>query len=110
MVRYLTITLLFINLFSIQAQKTNIVQMEVDEFEAPIGLDNPNPNFSWVIKSNKYNLNQTHYQILVATDKTFLKNSLVWDSGKVPSSESVYTSYSGKDLTYDKSYYWTVKV
>lgn len=110
MIRYFIITLLLTNLFSIQAQKTNIVQMEVDEFEAPIGLDNPYPNFSWVIKSNKYNLNQTHYQILVAKDKTFLKNSLVWDSGKVPSSESVYTSYGGKDLTYDKSYYWTVKV
>ena len=71
MIRYFIITLLLTNLFSIQAQKTNIVQMEVDEFEAPIGLDNPYPNFSWVIKSNKYNLNQTHYQILVATDKTF---------------------------------------
>ena len=45
MIRYFIITLLLTNLFSIQAQKTNIVQMEVDEFEAPIGLDNPNPNY-----------------------------------------------------------------
>lgn len=110
MIRIMYSILIFLSFLSVQAQKTSITQLEVDEFETPLGLDNPNPNFSWVINSKEFNLNQTHYQIFVATDKVFSKKSLVWDSGKKASSESVYTSYQGKPLSYDTRYYWTVKV
>jgi len=102
--------LFFLSIISIQSQKTSIVQLEVDEFETPLGLDNPNPNFSWVIQSNKYNLNQTQYQIFVATDEFFSKKNLVWDSEKISSSESLYTKYQGEPLTYDTRYFWMVKV
>lgn len=110
MKNFLFLLLVIISQQTLQAQKTKIVQLEVDEFEKPLGLDNPNPNFSWVIKSNEYNLQQSHYQIFVATDKVFSKKSMVWDSGKIASDESVYSSYKGKPLTYDTRYYWTVKV
>ena len=75
-----------------------------------MGLDSQNPDFSWRIKSDDYDLNQTHYQLFVATDKTFSKESLFWDSGRVNSSESVYVKYQGKPLEYATKYYWTVKV
>ena len=73
-------------------------------------LDNKNPKFSWIIDTDHYNVLQTHYQVFVATDKVFSKNSLVWDSGKVASEESVYVNYLGKELAYDTQYFWTVKV
>ena len=103
---------LVISLFSLSllAQKITISDLEVDQLTTPIGIDNPNPKFSWLINSDKYNLKQTHYQIFVAKDKTFSKNSLVWDSGKVKSTASVYVTYDGKPFNYDTQYFWTVKV
>ena len=105
--RILTI---LIFLFSLNAQKTTITNLEVDKLISPLGLDNKNPDFSWIINSEDYDVVQTHYQIFVATDEFFSKNSLVWDSGKIRSDESVYVMYKGKELSYDTKYFWTVKV
>ena len=102
--------LFVLSLFCVQAQKISITQLEVEKLTRPLGLDTQNPDFSWIIKSDEHNLSQTHYQIFVATDKIFSKKSLVWDSGKVNSSESVYVKYQGKPLDYATKYYWTVKV
>jgi alpha-L-rhamnosidase len=102
--------LIFLTLCSIHAQPTSISQLEVDKLSNPIGLDSENPDFSWIIKSDDFDLNQTHYQVFVAKDKVFSKNSLIWDSGKVNSSESVYIKYQGNPLEYSTKYYWTVKV
>ena len=102
--------LFVLSLFCVQAQKINITQLEVEKLTRPLGLDTQNPDFSWIIKSDEHNLSQTHYQIFVASDKIFSKKSLVWDSGKVNSSESVYVKYQGKPLDYATKYYWTVKV
>ena len=110
MKRFINFALLTLLITSLQAQKTSISNLEVDKLINPIGLDTQNPDFSWVIHSENYNLNQTHYQVFVATDKIFSNKSLVWDSGKVSSSESVYVKYEGKPLDYATKYYWTVKV
>jgi alpha-L-rhamnosidase len=88
--RFIYSILFFLTLYSVQAQPTSITQLEVDKLINPVGLDSENPDFSWIIKSDDFNLNQTHYQVFVATDKVFSTNSLIWDSGKVNSSESVY--------------------
>ena len=108
--RFIHSILIFLSLLSVQAQKTSVNQLEVDKLINPVGLDSKSPDFSWIIKSDDYNMNQTHYQVFVATDKTFSNKSLVWDSGKVNSSESVYVKYRGKSLEYATKYYWTVKV
>ena len=108
--RFIHSILIFLSLLSVQAQKTSITQLEVDKLINPLGLDSESPDFSWIIKSDDYNMNQTHYQVFVATDITFSNKSLVWDSGKVNSSESVYVKYRGKPLEYATKYYWTVKV
>ena len=109
--RFLITTLaLLMCFFSIEAQKTTISNLEVDKLISPLGLDNKSPDFSWIINSEDFSTAQTHYQIFVATDEIFSKNSLVWDSGKVSSDESVYVKYVGKALSYDTKYFWTVKV
>ena len=88
-----TMLTLLVFLLSVNAQKTTITNLEVDKLNSPIGLDNKNPDFSWIINSEDYDVVQTHYQIFVATDEFFSKNSLVWDSGKIRSDESVYVMY-----------------
>ncbi|MDA8762627.1 glycoside hydrolase family 78 protein [Flavobacteriaceae bacterium] len=108
--RFIYSILIFLSFYSVQAQPISITQLEVDKLANPLGLDSGNPDFSWIIKSDDFNINQTHYQLFVATDKVFSKKSLVWDSGKVNSSESVYVKYQGQSLEYATKYYWTVKV
>ena len=58
--RTLYTILIFLLLLSVQAQKTTITQLKVDKLINPLGLDSRNPDFSWRIKSDEYNLNQTH--------------------------------------------------
>ena len=103
-------TFFFFSLHCGIAQKVTVYDLQVDDFYSPMGIDSETPTFSWKTASKEYNVNQTHYQVFVATDAVFSKNSLVWDSGKLASSESVYTVYEGKPLSPDTKYYWTVKV
>ena len=65
------------------------------------------PQFGWYPQDVDENEIQTAYQIQVNVEKD---GSLVWDSGKVVSSEMQYISYTGAiSLTSDTSYTWRVK-
>jgi alpha-L-rhamnosidase len=85
-------------------------KMEVNELNSPIGLDDQNPSFSWNINCDCYNLKQTHYQIKVSTDKFDSKENLIWDSGKIESSNSIRIRYDGSSLKYDTDYYWQITI
>ena len=50
---FILLTIL-IFLFSVNAQKTTITNLEVDKLISPLGLDNKNPDFSWIINSEDY--------------------------------------------------------
>ena len=67
----------------------------------PIGIDNKNPQFSWKLSSDKENVMQSAYQIIVDD---------MWDSGKVESDESIHVEYAGKNLEPKTRYNVKVKV
>jgi alpha-L-rhamnosidase len=69
----------------------------------PIGLDVPNPRFSWQLESNDNNTIQTAYHIVVET-----AGGVVWDSGKIEGSRSVHVEYAGAPLKASTSYSATV--
>ncbi len=71
----------------------------------PIGLDVQQPRFSWQLLTDKRNVAQTAYEIVVATDKAD-----VWKSDKVTSNQSVQVAYAGAALQSGKKYTWKVKV
>ena len=48
-----TMLTLLVFLLSLNAQKTTITNLEVDKLISPIGLDNKNPDFSWIINSEE---------------------------------------------------------
>ena len=87
-----------------------IDKMEVNELNSPIGLDDQNPNFSWKINCDCYDLKQTHYQIKVSTDKFDSEKNLIWNSGKIESSNSIRIKYNGSSLKYDTNYYWQITI
>lgn len=70
------------------------------------------PLFSWQMLSGQRNQSQAACQILVSEGQDQLKASkgLVWDSGKLNSTQSVLVSYNGPELKAAHTYYWKVKV
>jgi alpha-L-rhamnosidase len=90
----------------VQAQLT-VESLRCENRINPVGLDIVNPRFSWIIQSDKRNVEQTAYEIRVA-DKSGKKIS--WGSGKRPGSQSLFVSYEGSVLESAGSYYWQVRV
>ena len=64
----------------------------------PLGIDAPQPRFSWILTSRQRGQRQTAYRVLVATVVEKLNNNIgdKWDSGKVALVNSVNIVYEGK--------------
>lgn len=78
----------------------------------PLGLDVAKPRFSWQLNSRARGAAQSAYEIRVATDRDGLRRtgSLVWDSGKIDSRQSIFLSYGGPALQGRTRYFWQVRV
>ncbi len=106
----LQIILLCLISSTVKSQSLSVYDLSCEFKKNPIGIAALQPRFSWKIKSQVHNLLQTGYQINVATDYKFSKNMIVWQSGKLPSNESVLVAYKGSALKSGTRYYWQVKV
>jgi alpha-L-rhamnosidase len=90
----------------------DIYDLRCENLSNPLSIDNVEPRLSWKIRSGVNGDLQTAYRVLVATDPSLLEEGKadLWDSEKVPSSESVMLKYSGKDLSGKTLVYWKVRV
>jgi len=88
-------------------------QLMVDLLSAPeeAVITNPNPSFSWVINDPRQGARQTAWQIMLSASKENLENNIpdCWNSGKIPSDQSVNIPYSGKELQPLNTYWWKVR-
>ena len=79
----------------------------------PLGLDTPHPRLSWLLESGgqRQGQRQTAYQVLAATSPALLSDGKadLWDSGKVPSAQSVHVVYGGKPLRSGQRVYWKLR-
>jgi alpha-L-rhamnosidase len=78
----------------------------------PLGIDILQPRLGWRISGVERGWLQTAYQIRVSSNLEALKQGkeLLWDSGKVASTESTLRPYAGPALQSGKRYYWQVRV
>jgi len=78
----------------------------------PLGIETPQPRFSWVIQSPRRGERQTAYEILAASSGPELDGGEhdLWDSGKVISGDSVGIVYNGKPLRSGQTVYWKVRI
>ncbi|HZK92846.1 MAG TPA: alpha-L-rhamnosidase N-terminal domain-containing protein, partial [Prolixibacteraceae bacterium] len=78
----------------------------------PLGIEEMNPRFSWIINSNERDTHQSAYQILVADSPEKLKKDIgnIWDSKIVKSDRSIQVEYLGSTLSSEKKYFWKVKI
>ena len=79
--------------------------LRVENLEKPLGINTAEPRFSWIILSDKQDVRQTAYQIIVSTDQ-----GEVWNSGKVESDQQLWVHYKGKPLKSAMQCTWKVKV
>ncbi|MBN2666015.1 MAG: alpha-rhamnosidase, partial [Bacteroidales bacterium] len=92
------------------SQDLSVYDLTSEHKNNPVGLDVPNPRLSWKLRADGYNVIQSAYSVRVATSPRFSSSSIVWQSGKMTSDESVLIRYAGKDLKPGQRYYWQVRV
>lgn len=87
------------------------VELRCEYLSNPMGIDVPQPRFSWVLHHTARAQTQTAYQVLVSSRLDGLDRDAgdVWDSGKMPSTESTQVVYSGKPLASGRTYSWKVR-
>lgn len=78
----------------------------------PEGIGTTHPRLSWQLTGDARNINQTAYEILVASspEKLMTGKADLWDSHKVNSDQSIMVAYAGKPLNSRTQCYWKVKV
>lgn len=91
---------------------SSITDLRTEQLTNPLGLDTPQPRFSWRLQSGQRNVMQTTYRLFVASSPELLSKNRadVWDSGEVRSDASIWISYQGPSLQPNKRYYWKVQV
>ena len=93
-------------------EKLIVSDLECEYVTNPLGIDIPQPRFSWNISSELRGVSQSAYHILVADSPQKLRNKQgdIWDSGKILSDKSTNIVYQGIPLQSGKKYYWNVCV
>lgn len=85
--------------------KVEVTNLRVENLDKPLGIDTNEPRFSWQITSDKKNVCQTAYQIVVSGDQGEL-----WNSGRVESDQQLWVRYGGSQLKSNTVCTWKVKV
>jgi alpha-L-rhamnosidase len=86
------------------------VHLRTNSTENPIGIDTPQPSFSWRSDAVRPGWTQAGYEIRVASTAAALlkRGADVWDSGRVSSAESVNIPYAGPAIKPQTHYVWSV--
>ncbi|MBQ7280167.1 MAG: glycoside hydrolase family 78 protein [Bacteroidales bacterium] len=92
--------------------KVKVSDLRTEQLAEPLNLSTTTPRFSWLIESNKNDVMQTAYHILVASSPDLLDEGKadLWDSKRVESDASIWVPYGGAPLTSNQQVFWKVKV
>lgn len=88
-----------------------VTELKTERMTDPMSIDTPAPRLGWVITSDKQDVMQTSYRIIVASTKEKADNLTgdLWDA-TVESDQSQWIRYAGKELRSNTPCYWRVKV
>ena len=88
-----------------------VTELKTERMTDPMSIDTPQPRLGWVLKSDKQDVMQTSYRIIVAStkDKADRLEGDLWDA-TVNSDQSQWVKYAGKELRSNTPCYWRVKV
>jgi alpha-L-rhamnosidase len=102
---------LFLYIFGISyAQDLWVKDLICEHMKNPIGMDMTKPRFSWKILGKGNGIIQRAYDIRVSTTDRFSPGTILWQSGKTESEESILLDYKGPALKSELRYFWQVKI
>jgi alpha-L-rhamnosidase len=89
------------------------VGLRTEWLEDPLCVEAEKPRLSWRVEESDaavHGQRQNAYRILAATSREALKKDAgdLWDTGKVPSMESLSIPYGGKPLASGQEVFWKV--
>jgi len=100
--------------FTIQAsqKKLLLTDLRCEYIVNPIGIEILKPRLSWKMTASSRAVQQSAYQILVASSMDLLNKNIgdLWDSKRVESNNNSNIEYAGKNLTSSTTCYWKVCV
>lgn len=82
-----------------------VTNLLTENLSNPVGIGVSQPRFTWQLVSEKRNVEQTAYEAKVMDGMT-----VVWNSGRVMSDQSVHVIYDGSSLESGTRYNWKVRV
>ena len=88
------------------------VHLRVERIEQPLGLEMPQPGFSWALESRARRAVQSAYRITAASSRERLQTAQpdLWDSGVVRTDRCLDVRYAGRTLTSAQRVWWRVQV
>ncbi len=94
------------------AQQLSVAALQCEYLADPLGIETARPGLSWQIRSSAQQVMQTAYRILVSDDSIALAHNrgTIWDSGKIPSDQSLMVNYNGRTLKAATRYFWKVMI
>ena len=104
---------LMLTLFSChKTEKVWVYDLKVESLVNPLGLEQKQPRLSWKLHSEERGVHQQAYRIIVSSSEEKLKENVgdLWDSGRIPSSETVLIPYEGALLSDRQFCYWKVRI
>lgn len=102
--KHLFLTLLMPMSVTLAHAESTPVHLKVNGLKEPLGIDTPQPTFSWEHQSDTRGFRQSAYRITVAT----ADGTTVWQSGKTCSTRQNQIKYEGAPLTSATSYVWSL--
>ncbi|NQX45082.1 family 78 glycoside hydrolase catalytic domain [Paenibacillus tritici] len=84
-----------------------VQKLRVEYRENPLGLDIRYPRISWQMRADERDVRQQAYQIQIAGEQDF-GSSLLWDSGRVESGESLHLELKELELQSRQRYYYRI--
>ena len=87
-------------------------RLRCEYLENPLGIDVSQPRLSWIVESKQRGQRQVAYQVLVASTEAGLNSDKgdLWNSGQVPSDQTLHIVYAGKFLASYQRCFWKVRV
>lgn len=85
-----------------------LTNLKTESLTNPLGVDHPQPRFSWQLTGTQRGIRQSAYELEVRQGTTSGKQ--VWQSGKQSSDSSVLVSYKGAPLNSGETYFWRVRI
>ena len=87
-----------------------VLHLRCEHLKNPIGIDEEKPRLSWKLETDRRGAKQTAYQIQCSKNDAFDSSSIIWDTERVDSGQSLFITYEGSQLSSRDRVYWRVQV